>query len=136
MATYEITFKNDEIDFNLLKEQFDYEHIREINPKKEGVFFKVKNRLEKINPNEIKWIQANDIYSIIRTNNARYLVSHTLKSLEEKLSDTDFLRVHRSYIVQLKQIRAIEDGQVLIGEDYIPIGQTHKETLFNRLDFM
>lgn len=137
MTTLKITFK-EEIDINQLKEQIQFEiiDIRETENVKEGVFFKVKNRLEKIIPEEIRWVQASDVYSIIRTQDARYLVSHTLKSLEEKLSSTDFLRVHRSYLVKVNQIKAIEDGQVLIGEDYIPVGQTHKDALFNRLDFM
>lgn len=138
MAIFEITFADEKVDIEKLKSQLSYEvsNIQEISKKKEGVFFKVKNRLEKINPEEIRWIQASDIYSIIRTEKARFLVSHTLKSLEQKLSNNDFIRVHRSYLVNVSEIRAIDDGQLLIGEDLIPVGQTHKEAVLERLDFM
>ncbi len=136
----EITFTEPTVDLEALAHtlhQYQIASLREVpTPPPEGIFFKVKNRLEKIDPLQIRWVQASDIYSIIRTHQARYLVSHTLKSLEERLSSDIFCRVHRSYLVNVTEIRAIEDGQVLIGEDYIPVGQTHREALYARLDFM
>lgn len=100
------------------------------------IFFKVKNRLERIRFESVLWIEARDIYSIIRTDQARYLVSHTLKSLEERLPTENFARIHRSYIVQVNKIDAIEDNAAVIDENYIPIGKTFKESLLSRLNVM
>lgn len=103
----------------------------------DGIFFKVKNRFEKIKFEDIIWVQAKDIYSVIKTKDARFLVSHTLRDIDEKLSQYhSFLRVHRSYIVNLKKISAIEDGNLLVESEYIPVGQSYKEVLMQNLLFM
>lgn len=102
-----------------------------------GIFLKVKNRLEKIHFKEIRWIMAKDVYSIIRTSDARYLVSHSLKEMEEKLAPfSNFKRIHRSYLVNLDFIEAIEEGEVIIESESIPIGPAYKEDLLSGLLFM
>jgi LytTr DNA-binding domain len=99
----------------------------------DGAFFKVKNRLEKICFDDILWIQAKDVYSVIRTRDARFLVSHTLREIDERFPHTQFQRVHKSYMVNLKNIEAIEDKNLLLDEEYIPIGQAYREVLMKRL---
>ncbi len=100
------------------------------------LFFKVKSRMERIRFESVLWIEARDIYSIIRTDKARYLISHTLKSLEERLPTENFARIHRSYIVRVDKIDAIEDNAAVIDDNYIPIGKTFKESLLSRLNIM
>jgi two-component system, LytTR family, response regulator len=56
-----------------------------------------------------------------------------LKNLEERLPGDRFVRVHKSYIVQLSQIEAIERSHILIGSDRIPIGESYQPDLFQRL---
>jgi DNA-binding LytR/AlgR family response regulator len=57
-----------------------------------------------------------------------------MKGMENKLPAETFLRVHRSYIVQLDKIRAIEDTVIVIGKKLIPIGDSYKNILMNRLN--
>ncbi|MEO6189085.1 MAG: LytTR family DNA-binding domain-containing protein [Saprospiraceae bacterium] len=103
----------------------------------DGVFIKVKNRLEKIKFNEILWIMAKDVYCIIKTKEARFLVSHTLKEMEEKLIPVGhFCRIHRSYLVNIDLIEAIEEGELIIGNEPIPIGPSYKDDLMDKLLFM
>ncbi len=102
----------------------------------DGIFFKVKNRYEKIRFADMLWVQAKDIYAIIRTTEARYLVSHSLGDVHQQLPDALFERVHRSYVVNLTKIDAIEDRNLLVREEYIPVGDAYKEALFQRLRFM
>lgn len=107
------------------------------NPSYDGIFLKVKNRLEKIKFNQIRWIMAKDVYSIIKTEDARFLVSHTLKEMEEKLIPyTNFKRIHRSYLVNLDFVEAIEEGELIIDSEAIPIGPAYKQELMTRLLFM
>ncbi|PTX14488.1 LytTR family two component transcriptional regulator [Pontibacter mucosus] len=101
-----------------------------------ALFVKVRNRLEKVDLQDIVWAEAQDIYCNIKTPQHLYLVSHSLKNLEQRLPGKDFMRVHRSYIVRLTAIEAIEDNNILIGGKYIPIGNTHKEALLNRLQIL
>jgi DNA-binding LytR/AlgR family response regulator len=100
------------------------------------LFVKVRNRLEKVALEDIIWIEAQDIYCNIKTHTHLYLVSQSLKNLEQRLPANQFMRVHRSYIVHLTAIDAIEDNNILIGGKQIPIGNTHKDSLLKRLQIL
>ncbi len=100
------------------------------------LFVKVKNRLEKVALEDIVWIEAQDIYCNIKTLQHIYLVSQSLKNLEQRLPSKDFMRVHRSYIVRLSAIEAIEDNHILIKGKSIPIGNTHKDALLKLLQIL
>jgi DNA-binding LytR/AlgR family response regulator len=51
----------------------------------------------------------------------------SLKTLEEKLPTNQFMRIHRSFIVNLKQISKIERNRIVFGSVYIPIADSYKE---------
>jgi DNA-binding LytR/AlgR family response regulator len=102
----------------------------------ESIFVKAKNRLEKIKLDDVLWIEASDIYSLICTAEGRHLLNSSLKAVEEKFPPAKFIRVHRSYIVHIDKINAIEEDHVLIGEHRIPIGKTYREKLMSRLSFL
>lgn len=102
----------------------------------DSIFFKVKKRFEKIRVADIIWIEAADIYATIQTEKEQYLVSHPLKVLEEKFPQDEFIRVHRSYIVRLNRIEAIEEDCLILGTKRIPIGKTYREVLLNKLKFL
>lgn len=100
------------------------------------LFVKVKNRLEKVKFEEVLYLEANDIYSKLVTGNNNYILSYSLKTLEEKLPDQQFMRVHRSYIVNVDHINAIEDNYILISGKNIPIGKTYRDGLMKRLSII
>lgn len=100
------------------------------------IFVKSKKRLEKISITDILWIEAEDIYAIIVTPQGKFILSQPLKNIEERLPMAYFMRVHRSYIVQLDKIQAIEDNDLVIAQKRIPIGKTFKEKLMARLAFL
>lgn len=111
-------------------------------PLKEGltiddsIFVKTKNRLEKILLRDIRWVEASDIYALVCTATGTYLLNTSLKAVEEKFPATCFLRVHRSYIVNLDKIEAIEEDDLVITDQRIPIGKTYREKLMGRLSFL
>lgn len=78
------------------------------------------------------WIEAHDIYAVIKTTKNSFTVSHSLKTLEAQLGE-NFMRTHRSYLVALDKIEAIEDNSFIIGGQYIPIGKTFKDELMKKL---
>jgi len=63
----------------------------------------------------------------------RFLTKSTLKNIEEKLPEDGFSRVHKSYIVALDKIERIENNRIIIGENYIPIGDQFKSIFYNKL---
>lgn len=100
------------------------------------LFVKVRNRLEKVRFEDVLYLEANDIYSILVTHQRNFILSYSLKTLEEKLPDREFMRVHRSYIVNVEHINAIEDNYILISDKNIPIGKTYREDLMKRLSII
>lgn len=102
----------------------------------ESIFVKAKKRLEKIKIADILWIEAEDIYAIIVTKTGKYILSQPLKNIEERLPAQYFMRVHRSFIVQLDKIQAIEENDLIIEGKHIAIGKTFKDKLMNRLAFL
>ncbi|RMF21229.1 MAG: LytTR family transcriptional regulator, partial [Bacteroidetes bacterium] len=72
-------------------------------------------------------------YVRIKTNNGQHLIYSTLKSIDKKLPPELFVRVHRSYIVNLEKIVDIEENTLVIDRTVIPIGKAHRANLMSRL---
>lgn len=88
----------------------------------------------RIGLSEISHIEALADYVNIYTTSGRFTILSTMKSLESKLPDKDFVRVHRSFIIRVDKIREIEDNAVSIGDFIIPISRSYKENLIKRLN--
>lgn len=100
------------------------------------IFVKVKHRIIKVHYNEILWVEAYDNYSFIVTADQKYLVSSTLKDMEQKLPTQNFVRVHRSYIANLDKIEALEENSVVFAKGDVPIGKSYKKTLMSRFNII
>ncbi len=100
------------------------------------IFVKVKHRIIKVLYSSILWIEAYDNYSFIVTSDQKYLVSSTLKDMEQKLPLHNFVRVHRSYIANLDMIEALEENSVVFAKGDIPIGKSYKKMLMSRFNII
>jgi len=100
------------------------------------IFVKVKHRIIKVHYSNILWVEAYDNYSFIVTIDQKYLVSSTLKDMEQKLPPHNFVRVHRSYIANLDMIEALEENSVVFAKGDIPIGKSYKKTLMSRFNII
>jgi DNA-binding LytR/AlgR family response regulator len=81
-------------------------------------------------------IEAKGDYINIKTENKNYVVHSTLKKIEEKLPDSLFLKVHSSFIINVKKIIDIEDNSVLINKDVIPVSRSKRPELMKHLDLL
>ena len=102
----------------------------------DGIFVKAKKRLEKVLLKDILWVEAYDIYAMIKTPNGQYLLSHSLKTVEERFPSSHFIRVHRSYLVNKDKIDAIEESDLVIADAYIPVGKTYRDGVMKKLAFL
>lgn len=102
----------------------------------DGIFVKSNKRLEKIVLQNILWIEAYDIYAMIHTATGKYLLNHSLKIVEEKFPPQKFVRAHRSFIVNIDKIDAIEENDLIIHNTPIPVGKTYRDKLMSRLSFL
>ncbi|WNM18877.1 LytR/AlgR family response regulator transcription factor [Flavobacterium capsici] len=99
-------------------------------------YVNISNRLIKIDIPKILLIKAKGDYITIKTETNIYTVHTTLKKIEDRLPLNLFLKVHRSYIINIKKIIDIEDGSILIGKDVIPISRANKPELMKRLNLI
>jgi DNA-binding LytR/AlgR family response regulator len=99
-------------------------------------YINIDRRLIKIDLPSIYLIEAKGDYIQIKTDDKNYTVHSTLKKIEEKLPDSLFLKIHRSYIINIKKIIDIEDNSVLIKKDVIPVSRSKRPELMKRLDLL
>lgn len=97
------------------------------------LFVKADGKLIKVKFEEILYIEGLKEYVSLYTAKDRIITLQSLKNLEEILPDSNFLRVHKSYIIALDKIQSIVGNQVEINKKMIPIGLTYKESLLEKL---
>ena len=101
-----------------------------------SIFVKTEYRLQQIDLDNITFIEGfKDYVKIHLADGSDPILSlMRMKNLEEQLPSDRFIRVQKSYIVQLSRIEAIERSHIIIGKDSIPIGETYQENLFKALE--
>ncbi|MBC7883957.1 MAG: response regulator transcription factor [Saprospiraceae bacterium] len=101
-------------------------------------FVKADKKLVKVNFDEILYIEGLKDYVIIRQETGRVITLQTMKSLEERLPESKFKRVHRSYIVNIKKITAILGNMVELMEGgkikQLPIGKNYRDELLDLIN--
>jgi two-component system LytT family response regulator len=97
-------------------------------------FIKKNSVLNKVPVKDILWIEALGDYINIHTKDERFILHSTLKSLENKLHAGKFVRVHRSYIVQIDNVKKVEDTTIFINDQSIPIGAIYKENFIKQIN--
>jgi DNA-binding LytR/AlgR family response regulator len=110
---------------------------QEVKVEEQGfVFVKDNGVLKRIAIDDIIFLEAMGDYVKVHTPQKFHVVHATLKSIEEKLPSSKFIRVHRSYIVAINKIDYIQEGAISIGKTTIPVADTHKSNLNKRLNLL
>ena len=97
------------------------------------IFLKTEYRLEKVNFEDIFYIESRGDYVYVVMKKTNVLSLMKLKNICEKLPEEKFIRVHKSYIVAINKIDALERGRIRIKDTLIPIGDTYREIVWKRL---
>lgn len=109
----------------------------EVKVEEQGfVFVKDNGILKRISIDDILFLEAMGDYVKVHTPQKFHVVHATLKSIEEKLPTSKFVRVHRSYIVAINKIDFIQEGTITIVKTTIPVADTHKANLNKRLNLL
>lgn len=95
------------------------------------IFVKSDYKLVKITFSDILYIEGLKDYIKIYTGEKPVITLISMKAIEEKLPVQDFIRVHRSYIVNLKKINFIQRNIIQIGNHEIPVGDNYRDAFFN-----
>lgn len=97
------------------------------------IFVKQDTKLVRVNYGQINYIQAEKDYSSVYLDDKRLFASMHLKLFEEVLPKDRFLRVHRSYLVNLSKIKTIKGNSIELEGIELPIGANYKDELFKAL---
>ncbi len=120
---------------NRAQRQFEIQHQETISTGRDHLFVKSEYRMVRINFEEILYIEGMREYVRIHLLHDKPIMSLlSMKSLEAQLPENRFMRVHRSYIVNLKQIKVVERGRIIFGDERIPVSDQYKEIFQNYLD--
>lgn len=115
----------------------DYYRLQENTTRVANDFIFVRSEYEnvRIATQKITYIEGLKDYIKIYTENSpkAILTLMSFKDILERLNHTNFLRVHRSFIVNISQIDSLQKTRIIIGEKYIPIGETYKQKVLESL---
>ncbi|WP_421893437.1 LytR/AlgR family response regulator transcription factor [Marinoscillum sp.] len=103
---------------------------------REKLFVKKDQEIISVMSDQILFAEAFDNYAYLYTESEKYIISHTLKSIEEKLVPLGFLRVHRSYLINFDQIDSISEGYVFLKGHKIQIGKSYRKEFMDRLSLL
>jgi DNA-binding LytR/AlgR family response regulator len=96
----------------------------------EYFYVKCNGRIERVNYNDLLYIEAMSNYITLYTTTAKLVVYHTIKGTLEQLPSEKFIQVHKSAVINLDKINAIEGNMLRIGDAKITIGQNfHDEAM-------
>ncbi len=100
----------------------------------EEIFIKADGKLTRLNFQEILYIESLGDYVKYFTATKNYVTLSTLKAVEEKMAGNKFMKVHRSYIVNLQKIKDIQDNTLVIEGNVIPISKSLKSEVMSRIN--
>ncbi|MEO6282058.1 MAG: LytTR family transcriptional regulator DNA-binding domain-containing protein [Dyadobacter sp.] len=97
------------------------------------IFVRHREKIVKIFIADILYVEADRNYSHLFTANKEYLMTTTLKVMEDKLPSNYFVRVHRSYLVNLTQVDEVGEGHIGIKGKTIPLSHNFRDALLKRI---
>lgn len=106
--------------------------IERINPSG-NLMIRADRKLYPLPYDQILYLQAFGDYVKVFTKDKLYLPKETLQNLEKSLPQSQFIRVHRSYLVALDAIQYLEGNHLTINDQIIPIGQSYRDQLIQHL---
>lgn len=98
---------------------------------KDAVFVRHEGSLVKVKFDDILWLKGDGNYTTLITKKAVFSVRNILKEFEGVLPQDQFLRIHKSYIVQVSEIQSINTKEVIVGNDSVPVGRTYYHDLIS-----
>jgi len=126
-----ITFERFLIAVNKAKARLKPLAKQELSP--DFLLIKTEYRLQKMPFFSILYLEALGDYIAFHTSQGKILSLERMKNMEEQLPQRNFLRIHKSYIINIDHIDYIERGRIIINKEYLPVGETYKEAVRRKL---
>lgn len=108
--------------------------IPTVTPIQDFIFVKTEHKIQKIELDDILYIEGLKDYISIFTKTERIITLQNMKKMEETLPKGEFIRVHKSYIIAVDKIESIERSRIAIAGKTIPVGDTYRDAFFKLID--
>lgn len=106
------------------------------NKEEDFIFIRDSNTVRRLELSDVLFLEAQGDYVKICISNQSYHIHSTLKSVEEKLPASIFLRVHRSFIINMSKIDTIEGGTLIINGNLVPVSDAYRAALNKRMQIL
>ena len=107
--------------------------IKNTHAQNDFIFVRSDRKMIKINFDNILYIESLSDYIKIHTQEKTIVTRETISNIETKLPPTNFIRIHRSYIIAIPQISSYTNEFIEINKKAIPISRSYKEDVFKKL---
>lgn len=108
-----------------------------LTPEKQHTLVWHQNAYERVSLNEIMWIEANGSYCQVHATGKRtFTLSYPLTRIEERLPKNHFIRIQRSYLVNIEHVKKLTGCSLVIGDQLLKIGDRYKEQVLNEFIFL
>lgn len=115
------------------RDYFALRDVKSSSPVAPYMFAKSNGRLEKINFDELLFIEGMENYVSVYFENKKLIVHTTLKSLLEKLPSGQFIQTHKSYIVAINKVESIEGNTIHIKKHQVPVSKYLREEVLGQI---
>jgi DNA-binding LytR/AlgR family response regulator len=99
-------------------------------------FIRKDSVINKVPVTDVLWVEAMGDYVIVHTKDKKFILHSTLRNIESKLPKDKFIRVHRSYIIQVENIKTVEGNTIYVDSTFIPLGTIYKDAFLKRLGLL
>jgi len=110
-----------------------FEQMQNVNEEEEYIFVKSNLKKRKVVLNDIKWVEALGDYIKVVTNEGNIVILSTMKSFEKQLPQDKFLRIHKSYIVNLEKVEKFNSKNIEVEGKQVPLSRNKKNELMEAL---
>lgn len=105
------------------------------NQQDDYVFVKADGKVQKVKFDDVLYVEGLGNYVTIHTINGKIITLLTMKEVQERLPESMFMRVHRSFIVSLEKVQFIEGNQIFVeAKTAVSLGETYREQFFKALE--
>ena len=117
----------------LEKEQTRPERLRKNYLVNDSIFVKEGSNFHKLKFDDILFLESENVYVLIHTVHKKLLVRTTMQQYLEHFDERIFVRIHRSYVVNVNHIESINSENIIINRITLPLSKNYRDELITRL---
>ncbi len=104
--------------------------------KQNDIYVRINGRFVRLALDDVLYIESLGDYVTFVTEQRKYIVHSTLKNINKKIRSDKFLKIHRSYIVNMSKVVDIEETNLVVAEKVIPVSRANRPTLMKHIQTM